>query len=94
MTEHTHPFTRYEGAGTFTHRPLLEGVGYRFTFPNGFGASVIRREGSYGSALGLWELAVLDSTGRLTYDTPITPDVEGHLNETDVALLLDAIEAL
>ena len=42
---------------------------------DGFGASVVRHPYSYGGAVGLWELAVLDSNGRLTYETPITDDV-------------------
>lgn len=65
-----------------------------FEFANGYGASVVRHEYSYSSSEGLWELAVLDANGRLTYDTPVTNDVEGYLSEGAVADLLDQIAAL
>jgi hypothetical protein len=66
-------------------------------FPNGYGASVIRHTYSYGL-----ELAVLywyDETDphtafHLTYSTPITDDVLGHLAPEDVAPLLERIAAL
>lgn len=66
---------------------------YRFLFPNGYGASVIRGPYSYGGDRGLWELAVTINQG-LTYDTPITDDVEGSLTADRVADLLDQIAAL
>ena len=40
--------------------PMNGGVQHTYKFPNGYGASVIRHEGSYGYSQGLWELAVLD----------------------------------
>ena len=73
---------------------LLGGVQWVFRFVNGYGASVVRHSGSYGSAQGLWELAVRDSNDRLTYDTPITDDVLGRLTEQDVASALSAIARL
>lgn len=76
------------------HYTLNGGDQWKFTFPNGYGASVVRHSFSYGYDLGLWELAVLDSDGNLTYDTPITDDVIGRLTEDEVASLLAGIEAL
>ena len=38
-----------------------------YKFDNGYGASVIQHEGSYGSHKGRWELAVL-CHGELCYD--------------------------
>lgn len=35
------------------------GVQYRFTFSNGYGASVVKFYGTYGFGRDLWELAVL-----------------------------------
>lgn len=70
---------------------------YKFQFANGYGASVIRNSMSYGGSSGLWELAVLKKAGDrwpLTYDTPITDDVLGHLSEAEVAETLKAVEAL
>lgn len=77
-----------------TVRDLGRGGGkqWKFRFPNGFGASVIND--GYGRERGLYELAVLDSAGHLTYDTPITDDVLGFLSEAEVAAALDRIEAL
>ena len=69
------------------------GVQRLYRFDNGYGASVVRfmlpglASGSYGSEAGLWELAVIKWTGSnfaLTYETPITDDVIGHLSEDEV----------
>jgi len=65
-----------------------------YKFPNGYGASVIRHKGSYGFKSGLWELAVLDSSGALCYSTPITNDVIGHLTDEEVILKLNEIRGL
>ena len=58
-------------------------------FPNGYGASIISTPFSYGI-----EVAVLDSLGSITYDTPITDDVIGYLNETTLIDLLNKIKVL
>ena len=70
-----------------------QGERYEIAFPNGYGASIVRGPHTYGGPAGLWELAVLKGDD-LTYDTPITTDVEGHLTEGDVEGLLTRIEAL
>ncbi len=70
------------------------GVGYRVWFANGYGASVIRHLYSYGGPAGLWEIAVLDSDGELTYETPVTDYVVGRLSDSDVACVLREIAAL
>ena len=49
---------------------------------------------SYGGKSGLWELAVLDAEGSLCYDTEITDDVIGHLNDPQVDALLNQIANL
>ena len=76
---------------------------YRFT--NGYGASVIQGPHSYGGPQGLYELGVIrfdcpsgvwaggDSWG-LTYETPITDDVLGHLSVEEVAAALVQIAML
>ena len=73
---------------------LLDGVGYGYKFDNGYGASVICHSGSYGGKQGLYELAVLDSTGDLCYSTPITEDVIGYLTSDKVVELLGRIKSL
>jgi hypothetical protein len=72
----------------------MNGIMSRITFENGYGASVVKGEYTYGGKDGLYELAVLDSNGDLTYDTPITNDVLGHLSEDDVTKVLEQIQSL
>ena len=50
--------------------------------------------GSYGFEKGLWELAVLDPWGDITYDTPITSDVIGYLDDNMVNIILERIKKL
>jgi hypothetical protein len=70
------------------------GIQKIYTFDNGYGASVVCHDGSYGGNSGMWELAVLDKDGDLCYSTPITNDVIGWLDEDGVEELLAKIEAL
>lgn len=68
-----------------------------YRFDNGYGASVVQGPYTYGGDQGLWELAVIVWDGddfKLTYDTPITDDVLGHLGEGDVAETLQQIADL
>ena len=55
-----------------THK-YFGGFQYEFQFDNGFGASVIKHDESYGNVDDLFELGVLDENGELKYG-------EGHLN--------------
>jgi hypothetical protein len=73
------------------------GIQSLFRFDNGYGASVVQGPYTYGGDRGLWELAVIVWNGDdydLTYETPVTDDVIGHLGEGDVGELLMQIEAL
>ena len=66
-------------------------------FNNGFGASVIKSNFSYGGKEGLYELAVIcgnQDDWAITYKTPITGDVLGYLSEEDVEEYLNQIEAM
>ena len=76
------------------HPNKMGGVVARITFENGYGASIAQTPFSYGGDEGLYELAVLDSDGHLTYETSITDDVEGYLNEDDVTKLMEQIQNL
>ena len=60
-----------------------------YTFPNGYGASLIR--GGTTSYGGL-ELAVLDGDGNITYDTPVTSDVLGYLTDGTQGTLAQALQ--
>jgi len=64
-----------------------------YKFSNGYGASVIQSEYSYGHEDGLYELAVLKD-GELCYDTPITGDIIGYLSADEVTEYLQRIEGL
>jgi hypothetical protein len=73
------------------------GVQKVYRFPNQYGASVIRTSFSYGGDEGLWELGVVKWNGEkfaLTYDTPITDDVIGHLSDEQVDATLEQIMEL
>jgi hypothetical protein len=74
--------------------PHYGGVAGKIMFKNGYGASVIRHEHSYGGKKGLYELAVLDNEGNLTYDTPVTNDVLGFLSPKEVTDYLIQIQDL
>ena len=80
-------------------RPLESGAVQKlYKFANNYGASVVKGEHTYGGDEGLWELAVVtfqtDGGFNLCYTTPITSDVEGHLTDDAVEVLLAKIEAL
>ena len=89
----------YEGyeSNLVISRPLEGGMQYRFKFENRYGASVVKHDFSYGHREDLWELAVLlydDDDWGLTYSTPITDDVIGHLTDEEVRDLLKRIKEL
>ena len=88
----------------WSSHPKGKGVMGKIFYPNGYGAVVHRYKitGSQGYASYTcnereWELAVV--TGNhdkccLTYDTPITNDVIGHLNSNRVNFKLELIKKL
>jgi hypothetical protein len=78
----------------FEDRPHGMGIAARIEFDNGYGASVVKGPLSYGGKHGLYEMAVLDDSGNLTYDTPITNDVIGYLSEDEVNDYLTKIQEL
>ena len=62
-------------------------------FENGYSASIISSDFSYGGDRGLFEVGILYD-GILVYDTPVTKDVIGHLDFAGVAAILKDIEEL
>ena len=74
-------------------KEYANGVQIVHEFPNGYGASVIKHDFSYGGKDGLWEMAVLKE-GELCYNTHITNDVIGYLSDADVKSTLKEIEQL
>ena len=78
----------------FKQHPSSDGIIARITFDNGYGASVVRHEYSYGGKDGLFEVAVLGKDGDLTYDTPVTNDVIGYLEPEGVAEIMEQVQGL
>ena len=74
---------------TFTERPELGGVQKLFEFPNGYGASVVIHEFSYGL-----ELALLDADSNIIQHPEITDDVCGYLNVDTCNDILEKIARL
>lgn len=74
-------------------KEYANGVQVVHEFPNGYGASVVKHDFSYGGKDGLWEMAVLKE-GELCYNTHITNDVIGYLSDADVKSTLKEIEQL
>lgn len=73
---------------------MLGGYQKIYKFDNGYGASVVSNFMSYGGKKGLFEIAVLDANGRITYDTPVTNDVIGWLDNDGVDKVLKEIQNL
>lgn len=80
-------------------QPYANNHQWVYKFPNRYGASVVQGPYTYGGPQGLYELAVLEfksddpnkDDGDITYDTPITDDVIGHLSLSEVEELLQRI---
>jgi hypothetical protein len=77
-----------------TDEPYMSGVRSRMVFENGYGVSVISHTYSYGGKDGLFEIAVLDKKGEITYKTPVTNDVIGHLNPDEVTEIMEHVQKL
>jgi len=58
----------------------LEGYQIIYRFPNGYGASIVNNKYSHGT--------------ELTYETPVAPDVIGHVSPEDIKVILDEIRML
>jgi hypothetical protein len=82
----------------YLERSLNGGSQVLHKFENGFGASVVQHEFSYGADEGLFELGVIkfenEDEWHLNYSTSVTDDVLGYLTEEDVQDLLTKIEQL
>lgn len=82
----------------YLERALNGGTQVVHKFDNGYGASVVCHDYSYGGDQGLKELAVLkfedEEEWHLCYTTLITDDVIGYLEDDCVEELLVAIKNL
>ena len=78
----------------FQVHPMGMGKQCVVQFLNGYGASIVQTPYTYGGDKGLYELAVLNGYGEITYETPITDDVLGYLTEKEVERTLLEIKNL
>lgn len=62
-------------------------------FDNGYTASIVSNDMSYGSDRGLFEIAILHNSD-IVYDTGLTEDVIGFLDFDGVIQTLDNIRKL
>ncbi len=62
-------------------------------FDNGYTASVVSNDISYGGDRGLFEIAILYNS-NIVYDTDLTNDVIGYLDFDGVIQTLDNIRKL
>jgi hypothetical protein len=79
------------------HPAYTDGIASKLFFENGYGVSVVRFDRSYGGEKGLFELAVLEgdhSNSKITYSTPVTDGVLGHLREFDVTEIMKQVQSL
>lgn len=82
-------FGNFEGSEAYQRGWVLQTM---ITFPNGYGLSFIKGEGSYGleAAVITWK----DDDWDLCYSTPITDDVLGYLDEDDIVPLAKRVAKL
>ena len=79
---------------TFKDTKIPKGISATVEFPNGWGASIVQNDASYGGKSNLFEIAVLDSDGNINSQTDITDDVLGWQDEDDIDKVLTAISKL
>ena len=74
-------------------RPAHGGSQIVYRFPNGYGASVVEHSFSYGLELAVIKFLSADNGHFvLTYDTPVTSDVVGHLDQDGLKDILNQIK--
>ena len=87
-----------DSTGLVIECDVFNGRKWEFHFENGYGASIIQHDMSCGHRQGLFELAVLKKFVRkgwqLCYDTQISKDVIGCLDDTAVKGYMEKIRAL
>jgi hypothetical protein len=77
----------------FNTHPSGDGIQSYTEFDNGYGASVVKSDFTIGGKIGLYEIAIFKD-GNITYDTPITDNVIGNLDEDNVTKYLYEIQML
>lgn len=78
----------------FEENSQLIGIQAKMKFENGWGVSVIKSKWSYGGDEGLYEMAVLDKDGYISYNSGVIVDVAGYLTEEMVTELMRKVQGL
>lgn len=86
-------FGKYELSFEPDKDPDIKIIRAYHEFPNGYEASVVQGDFTYGGKEGRYEIGILKD-GRLDYTTPLTEDVIGHVAPEEVESWLDKIGAL
>jgi len=76
---------------------VMMGQQAKMFFDNGYGVSVVLGSNFYSNGRDTYELAVLSGDAdswTITYDTPVTNDVLGHLSSLEVTNAMLAVQAL
>ena len=87
MEPQQHPFS-IECPAEYRYWDDMNGHQYVFKFSNGYCASVIQDNISYGGMNGLWEVAMLDHDEQLFYCDIVDNDVVGWLDRVADSELL------
>ena len=78
----------------FEENSQLIGIQAKMKFENGWGVSVIKSKWSYGGDEGLYEMAVLDKDGYISYNSGVIADVAGYLTEEMVTEFMRKVQEL
>lgn len=78
---------------SYAYMPYHNGMRMWAEFPNGYSVSVVSHGYSYGGSEGFWEGAVMHG-GDIVYDTPVTDDVVGWMDEDAVLAFCHEVAAL
>ena len=63
-------------------------------FKNGFGVSVIFGSRFYSNGVDNYEVAILDKSGSVSYNTEITADVLGYIDIKEVCAIMSRVQHL
>ena len=78
------------GLKEFKSQQIFDGIQIKYYFKNGYAASVVMHQYSYGGDEGLFELALMNHNDDLIYKEDFE-DVLGYLNFGEVETMLSMI---
>jgi hypothetical protein len=78
------------GLKEFKSQQIFNGIQIKYYFKNGYAASIVMHQHSYGGDEGLFELALMNHNDDLIYKDDFE-DVLGYLNFGEVETMLSVI---